>query len=231
MGYLFDLDKLSVSSDEVDVTSDSEKVKETVEELKYRMSKDNLIALSAPQVGNFIRVFCIKFTTKGKNGTYDKVHTIINPIIVGMKGFVLDREKDVSLHDRQFIIPRNNEINVMFQNERGESVNRVFVGKASFVIQLMIDHLDGVLLSDVGLEIDDRFDEATNEEKEELLSAYADWIGKYKDIVNDEVKKDEELSSISDAVKFIQSVRSGETNLGSPLDIDNSEVINYYKDK
>ena len=224
MEYITNIDELSDSSLEVDFDTDKKRISEIVEKLKYRISKDNLIAISAPQIGEKVRIFCIRFTTKQNGKTFDKVHTFVNPVIVGMKGFVLDREKDISLPDREFIIARNNDINVMFQTEKGESVEHKFSGKIAAFIQLMVDHLDGILLTDMGLEIDHLFDEATEEERNELLKAYTEWIIDYQEKLTKDIAEDEELSSMNDAIKFIQSVRSGETNLGAPIEIDTSAL-------
>lgn len=224
MEYITNIDELSDSSIEVDFDTDKKRISEVVEKLKYRISKDNLIAISAPQIGEKVRIFCIRFTTKKNDKTFDKVHTFVNPVIVGMKGFVLDREKDISLPDREFIIARNNDINVMFQTEKGESVEHKFSGKIAAFIQLMVDHLDGILLTDMGLEIDHLFDEATEEERNELLKAYTEWIESYQEKLTKDIAEDEELSSMNDAIKFIQSVRSGETNLGAPIEIDTSAL-------
>ena len=224
MEYITNIDELSDSSLEVDFDTDKKRISEIVEKLKYRISKDNLIAISAPQIGEKVRIFCIRFTTKQNGKTFDKVHTFVNPVIVGMKGFVLDREKDISLPDREFIIARNNDINVMFQTEKGESVEHKFSGKIAAFIQLMVDHLDGILLTDMGLEIDHLFDEATEEERNELLKAYTEWITGYQEKLTKDIAEDKELSSMSDAIKFIQSVRSGETNLGAPIEIDTSAL-------
>ena len=222
--YITEIEELSESSTEVDFDTDKKRISKIINELKYRISQDNLIAISAPQIGEKVRIFCIRFTTKKKDKTFDKVHTFVNPIIIGMKGFVLDRETDISLPGKEFIIARNNEINVAFQTEKGESVTHKFCGKIAAFIQLMIDHLDGVLLSDMGLEIDNLFDEATEEERNELLKAYTEWIVSYQKKLSEDISKDKELSSMSDAVKFIQSVRSGETTLGSPIEIDTSAL-------
>ena len=224
MEYETNLDELSISSVEVDLEKDKQKIKSIVHDLTYRIEKDNLIALSAPQIGEKSRIFCVKFYRKNKEKTSEHIYTFVNPVVTGIKGFVIDRETDPSLPDRQFIIPRNNAINIMYQDIKGRPHEQKFSGKATAVIQQMIDHLDGVLLSDIGLEIDDRFDEATEEEKNELLKAYVDSLSSYIGSVETELEDDRELKEMNDAIKFIQSVRSGETKLGSPITVDTSET-------
>ena len=39
-----------------------------------------------------------------------------------------------------------------------------------------MDHLDGLLLSDIGLEIDDAFESASQEEKDEVINWYLDTL-------------------------------------------------------
>lgn len=224
MGYVTDIKELSQSSIEIDVKEERDKVKSIVDEIKCRMTRDNLTALSAPQIGEKYRIFCIKFLTKRKGSNTENVHVFINPVIVGIKGIVADREEDICIPNKQFIIFRNNDINLTYQDINGENHEQKFSGKTTSVIQLMVDHLDGILLSDIGLEIDGRFDKASEEEKNELLLAYAKALGIYKDEVNKEIESTPELKEMSDAVRFIQSVRSGETNLGSPITVDTSEL-------
>lgn len=220
MNFVTDELELSQPSIEIDTKKEGKVMREVITELKDKITKNKLTALSAPQVGKKVRIFCVKFTTKKGKKSSEVVHTFINPIITGLKGIVIDRESDVSLPDRQFLIARNNEINILYQNPMGKPLSQKFTGKAAAVMQLMIDHLDGVLLTDLGLEIDERFDQATDEEKNELLEAYMKSLDLYKDFLNEDIKNDSALSTLKNAVDFIQSVREGETDLGSPISVD-----------
>ena len=220
MEYITDLEELSQSSIEIDTRKDNKKMRDIITELKYRIDKDNLTALSAPQIGEKYRIFCVKFTTKKGKQVSESIHTFVNPIATGIKGLVIDREADISLPNRQFLIVRNNDISIAYQNPMGKPLYQKFSGKTTAIIQLMLDHLDGVLLSDLGLEIDERFDQATEEEKNELLKAYMNSLDLYKKGLDDEIENDKDLKSMSDAIKFMQSVRDGETQLGSPISID-----------
>ena len=228
--YVFDEEILSESSVEIDTKKDNKKMREIITELKLKMSKDNLNALSAPQIGEKYRIFCVKFTNKKKGKKSEIVHTFINPVITGIREIVVDRESDVCLPDKQYIIVRNNEVSILYQNPMGVPVTQKFNGKTAAVIQQMMDHLDGVLLSDLGLEIDERFDEATNEEKEELLNAYLNSLDLYSKELNKNIDTTPELKDMKNAVDFIQSVRSGETDLGSPITVDTSESQKEKKD-
>ena len=222
--YVTDLDELSQSSVEIDVKRDGAKMREIILELKKRMEEDNLTALSAPQIGEKYRIFCIKFIKKKGKTTSTDVKTFVNPVVTGIRGIVIDREADVCLPDRQFIIYRNNDLGILYQTPLGNPVSQKFSGKSTAVIQLMMDHLDGVILSDLGLEIDERFDEATEEEKNELMDAYMKSLDLYKQELDKDIDSDKDLKSMKDAVDFIQSVRDGKTQLGSPITVDTSAL-------
>lgn len=222
--YVTDVEELSQSSIEVDIKKDNKKMREIISELKKRMEEDNLTALSAPQIGEKYRIFCIEFTEKKGKKTNKSIKTFINPVVTGIRGVVVDREADVCLPDQQFIIVRNNDLSILYQNPMGNPVSQKFSGKSSAVIQMMVDHLDGVLLSDLGLEIDERFDEATEEEKNELIDAYLKSLDLYKKEVDKDIDNNKDLKSMKDAIDFIQSVRNGETKLGAPITIDNSAM-------
>lgn len=222
--YITDVEELSQSSIEVDIKKDNKKIREIISELKKRMEEDNLTALSAPQIGEKYRIFCIEFTEKKGKKTNKSIKTFINPVVTGIRGVVVDREADVCIPDKQFIIVRNNDLSLLYQNPLGNPISQKFSGKSSAVIQIMVDHLDGVLLSDLGLEIDERFDEATEEEKNELINAYLKSLDLYKKEVDKDIDSDKDLKSMKDAINFIQSVRNGETKLGAPITIDNSAM-------
>ena len=224
MEYITDVEELVQSSIEIDTKKDNKKMREIITELKYRIGKDNLTALSAPQIGEKYRIFCIKFTEKKGKKTSETIKTFINPIVTGIKGIVVNREADICIPNKQFIIVRNNELSLLYQNPLGNNLSQKFSGKSSAVVQLMMDHLDGILLTDLGLEIDEKFDEASEEEKNELIEAYLNSLDVYKKQVDEEIENNKELKSMQDAVKFIQSVRDGETKLGSPITVGNSAI-------
>lgn len=222
--YITDEEELSISSTEIDVKKDSQHMREVITKLKECITKDGLTALSAPQIGFKDRIFCVKFKSKAGKKIKEEIHTYVNPVITGIRGLVIDREGDISLGNKQFIIVRNNEVSIIYQTPLGKAMSQKFSGKSSAVIQFMIDHLDGILLSDTGLEIDERFDEATEEEKNELIEAYLESLDIYGKSLRNEIESNKELKSMDDAVKFIQSVRNGETDLGAPIEIDTSAL-------
>lgn len=204
-------DSLSERSDEVDVRKEGSLVQEIVLSLKDTIKKHNLTALAAPQIGYKKRIFCINF--KGD------IRTFINPIITNVKGFDLARERCESLPGKQFIRPRNNEINIIYQNPLGKSLSQKLLGLAAITFQEQLDHLDGMLLSDVGLEIDEDFDKASEDERAEVINAYLESLDLKQQVVEKEIEDNPELKQIQDAVNFMEDLQQGKVQLGKQVSI------------
>ena len=101
----------------------------------------------------------------------------------------------------------------MFQNPLGKPISRKLIGLAAVVFQHEMDHIDGLLLSDVGLEIDEEFDKAPEEERQEVIEAYLDSLDLKQKEIEKEIQEDKVLKQIDDARKFMTSVYKGETKL------------------
>lgn len=201
-----DYDKLSERCSEFDLTKENKDVQEIVLALKNTIranSKDGTLGLSANQIGYNKRILCLDF---GGN-----IRTFINPIITNVEGFQLSRETCNSIPDKVFIRTRNSKINVTYQTPLGKIESVEFIGFAAIMFQHHLDHLDGLLLSDVSLEIDEDFDNATEEEREEIINMYLDSLDLTRKQIETEIENDKEAKQMSDAVKFINSVKSGET--------------------
>jgi peptide deformylase len=163
---LCELDKLG-RSEEVQLNDDNKLIREIVANIKRTMRKNNLVSLSAPAIGYNKRIFCIDFSDQ-------EIKTFINPLVTRAEGIELTREVCSSIPDKEFIRPRNSLIEVMYQTPLGKIKSRIFTGLAAHVIQHEIDHLDGVTLADIGLEIEDDFNNATDEERFEIINMYLD---------------------------------------------------------
>lgn len=197
---------LSERSDEINARTENKEMRNIIAELKRTMRKLNLTSLSAPAIGYKKRIFCINFSDT-------EIQTFINPILTKATGISLSKETCTSLPGRTFIRPRSNDITVMYMTPLGKIESRQMVGMAAFVFQHEIDHLDGLLLSDVGLEIDEDFENASDEEKQEIIEMYLDSIDLKSKTMKEVVENDEKAKQLSDAVDFINSVQSGETIL------------------
>lgn len=202
---ILDEEKLSARSEEIDVRKDGKLAQQIVCELKEVIREKNLSSLSAPQIGYEKRIFVINF-----NGD---LKSFVNPMISTAKGFELSREECSSLPNKTYIRPRNNDIISYYQTPLGKTESRQFVGLAAKVFQHCVDHLDGLLLKDVGLEIDDDYDNATQEERDKIIDMYLDSLDIKKKEIDKEISEDKELKQLSDAIDFIEKAQKGEVKL------------------
>ena len=169
-----------------------------------RANKD-LVALSAPQIGVFDRVFCINF----KN----EIKTFINPVITEREGTKLVREVSPSIPDKEFIVPRNEVIYASYQKTDGTVESNKFEGVASEVFQHMVNMLDGVLISDIGLEVLPEFDKASKEEQAEVLREFTKSLKQRQEELDKEIEEDEDLKKIRDGSRFINAILKGEVDV------------------
>lgn len=198
--------KLSERAVEIDLRTQNKEAREIISNIKKVMREKNLTSLSAPAIGYNRRIFCIDFKDR-------EIKTFINPIIVTAKGLQLSREKCSSIPDKEYVRPRNNEIEVMYQDPMAKPLSRKLIGLAAIVFQHEMDHIDGLLLSDVGLELDEDFDKASEKERQEVIEAYLDALDLKQKEMSQEIQENKELKQIDDARKFMESVYKGETKL------------------
>ena len=201
-----DVEKLSDWCIEVNPHKNGKEVQEIILNLKATMREHDLQSLTAPQIGYNRRIFCIRF---GKND----YRTFINPAIENNSGITMSREKCTSIPEKEYIIPRFNKIHFFYLTPMNKVESANLAGRAAHVFQHCMDHLNGLLLNDLGLEIDDLFDQATDEEREEVLKMYAESLDlRYKELQED-IKNTPELTQINDAISFMNSVKDGSTVL------------------
>lgn len=203
-----DIEKLQDRADEIDVRKENNEMREIILALKEVVRDKNLKGLSAPQLGYNKRIFVINF-----NGD---LRTFVNPIITEVKGFGLNRENCSSL-DKEYIRPRNNTISVVYQTPLGKTESVKLVGKAAEVFQHELDHLDGLLLSDIGLELDKDFDNLTEEEKVELINTYMDSLDMQHKKIEKEIEEDKDLKQMSDAIDFMTDLQTGKVELDDSI--------------
>lgn len=206
-----ELEKLDIRSDEVDVRKDNVEIRKIVNELKEAIKENNLISLSAVQLGYPKRIFCLRFKKD--------IRTFVNPIITNARGLALSREICPSLPGKIYLRPRNTNINFMFQTPLGKTESASLAGLGAYMFQHEMDHLDGLLLSDIGLEIDEDFLNASEKERQEVIDAYLESLDLKRKEIHTEIQEDPELKQMSDAIDFIGSVAKGEVKLGQGVEI------------
>lgn len=194
---------LSERADEVDTIKEMKEAREIISELKSIIRKKELTSLSAPAIGYRKRIFCVNFSDS-------EIKTFINPIIVKAEGLVLSDERCTSIPGKRFILPRNNKVSIMYTSPLGKVESREVSGVAASVIQHEIHHLEGILCSDIGLEVDEMFDNATQEEREQVINMYLDSLDIKQKELDKQIEEDADLKQISDATKFMEKVQSGE---------------------
>lgn len=203
-----DYDILSERCDEIDLTKKNKNIQNTILQLKNTIKANpDMLGLSANQIGSYDRVIVLNF-----NGN---LRSFVNPIITRVDGFELSRETCHSIPGKTFIRMRNSRVWVTYQTPLGKIESVELNGVAAKMMQHHIDHLDGLLLSDVSLEIDEAFDNATEEERAEVLKYYLESLDLCADELITDVNSTAEGKQLSDAIRFIESVKTGETVIES----------------
>lgn len=203
-----DVDKLWEFSEVINPSTEGELMQEIILALKATMRSNNLMHLSAPQIGYNKQIFCIKF---GKND----YRTFLNPMIenVVSSTYHFARETCSSIPNKTFIIPRFGTIQMCFVTPMGEYKTTKLMGVAAEVAQHCIDLLNGNPIVNIGLEIDEDFDNATDDERAEIIKMYVESLDLRSKKLQEEIATDEDIKQIEDASKFIQSVQEGTTQI------------------
>ena len=81
-----------------------------------------------------------------------------------------------------------------------------------------------MLLSDVGLEIDEQWDNASEDERAEVLKAYIESLDLKQKELEKDVQENPELKEVSDAIDFMTKAKTGEIDV-------HTEVIQVPKEK
>ena len=201
---IFDLDELRERVDEVNPIDAQETVKALIAKLK---KYDSLYALCAPQIGIKERVIVFKYSGKTKKDNFYKEY--INPRIFKAEEYHLVREKDISCPDKEFISPRPGKIFVEYQTQDARPETNVLKDNAAEVFDRMIHYLDGITLEDYGLEVIPEFDEAAEEDKQEVIDMYFKSFQTRADELNKEIEQDKDAKRLKDAIDFMAAAKEG----------------------
>lgn len=132
------LKKKSKEIDEVD-----DKIRELMNDMVETMHKYDGVGLAAVQVGILKRIIVIDL--------YDEkpIIKLANPVILKTKGKQKVEEGCLSFPNRFVQVERPNEITVEGINENGDKVKITATGLLAQALSHEIDHLNGVVLTDV----------------------------------------------------------------------------------
>ena len=204
-----DIDKLSTRCDEINVFENQKLVRKIVNNIKDTMKANkDMFALSAPQLGYNVRIFCIRFSD-------EDIKAFINPMATKTEGKCLMIENTDSIPGKEFMIQRSQRLMAGYQMVSGQYNELSLKHPVSALFEKMVDMLDGTLFfkyETVGLPIDKDYYKASNEEKEELHKWYFDT---YLPTKLEELKKvaegDEEIQQLQTQIKYFKSVIDGTT--------------------
>ena len=129
----------------------TEGIRDLVRDMKETMLSLNGIGLAAPQVGVNLRVIVIQTIVIGKLTA--PVQEMINPVITSYSSEDVEIEEGcLSIPGEYLMIKRPHRIHVKFQDLSGKYKKWNLKGLEARVVQHELDHLDGILMSDVGSE-------------------------------------------------------------------------------
>lgn len=133
----------------IDVTD--VRIQQTIADLIDTMREEQLIGMAAPQIGDPVRIFVseIRETQFRKTG-FDTLRIYINPEIMSFsRETELDYEGCGSIPGLFGKVERSVEIFLKYQDEEGVPREMTASGLLARVIQHEIDHLNGVLFTDL----------------------------------------------------------------------------------
>ena len=126
----------------------TDEVRDLVSNMKETMLSENGIGLSAPQVGVNLRVIVIQLMSAGK--LVGPVQEMINPVITNYSDDTMEYEEGcLSIPGEYIRINRPRSIHVKFQTLSGKYKKWYLKGLEARIVQHEIDHLDGVLMTDL----------------------------------------------------------------------------------
>jgi len=222
LAIIKDSEKLRERCDEINAANvfSSSTVRQISKELKntIKFYKD-VTALSAPQLGYKYRIFCIKFND-------NEIRTFVNPLIVtrDKDSLHLSREHQIGISDDNYLVPRSSNISVVFQTPIGSNEACELKDNVASVFQQMNDLLDGVLISDYGLKIDDDFDKATDDEKQEIIKYYLEHLKELGVKVQEQIENDPIQNAIDETINQLTKINLGTAEF-TKIDDDVKEQI------
>jgi peptide deformylase len=119
------------------------------------------IGLAAPQIGVSKRIIVINFE--------EKLYKLINPEIIKEEGQTTEIEGCLSVPGMLGTVKRAKSVVVKALNENQEEIEINAEGMLAVVLQHEIDHLDGVLYTDIAIDV-------FNEDELELEDENVDYL-------------------------------------------------------
>lgn len=110
------------------------------------------VGISAPQLGIAFRIFAFRVNPSFKSS--DNIQVLINPELVYAKGLHLVKEGCLSIPDKMFTLRRHKLVKIRGLTLEGNI--RSFRGRdlLAQVFEHELNHLDGILLDDIGNQVE-----------------------------------------------------------------------------
>lgn len=121
-----------------------EKLKILVDDMIETMHDANGAGLAAVQIGVLRRVFVAEYEKR-------KI-VMVNPRVISSDGVLVDSEGCLSVANRSMLVPRPEVIEVEYQDIRGKTHRLRAEGYWARVLCHEMDHFDGILFTDKGIE-------------------------------------------------------------------------------
>jgi len=204
--------QLSHRCDEIDPKTQHEELANIIKDLKATMREKKLNFLSAPAIGYNKRIFCID------DPKDVEIKTFINPMPADYSEnnkphIQMAIETCSSFPGRRFLRFRQDKIDLYYMRPNGAPMHKEFHGLTAVKIQHELEHLEGIVLSDFGLELDENWEKLTDKEKDEIILEYKDSLDILTEKLNDDIIKDPEAKQLDDGIKFMTAVAKGEVEL------------------
>jgi len=164
------------------------------------LSLENKVFLCANEIGRKERAFGIRFE--------DEVKLFFNPVFQDKKDPKLVRELD-EVTNKEYIMPRFSDVTICYQDELGKTVATKFKEPASLIVCKAMDFIDGLHDSDFGLEVLPEFDSATDEERQEVIDMYIEYLTNLGQQLDAELQMDEDVKDEWNAYRFAKAKAEG----------------------
>ena len=218
-----DLEKLAQPSEPLTFLSETGVIEdegnEIIAELISTMENNaDILALSAPQIGIFKRVFCLRFN--------DQIKTFINPIITKKKGLNIIVETCSSMPGKEIVVGRPEEITVVYYNKDFKYEDNKLIGPAASLFDQQAQLLDGILPNELGLvsdlELDGKIEDA---DLAEIIPFYRDtFLPKRLESLKTVINTDEETLKDYNHLKFTEGVINGRIAVIEPESATNARA-------
>lgn len=209
---------------EFEVTKDmeDETVTQMIEDLTDTLkSLPDRYYLCANEIGYNLRAAVVRFE--------DEYLEFLNPLFQEKLEPSMIREVDPDT-GKEYIVPRFKNCMITYQTKTGEVKTTRLGEDASIVFCQLNDCLNGLHDPDYGLEVIPEFDQATDEERAEVVDAYLKGLTELADEMDKDLSEDDELKKYWTKFKFDEAVAEGKVEFDKeeeqPLNRKQRRMIN-----